>query len=470
MAALAPRRLLAESVRGAGAAVLAWLAMAALSAACLLALGTCSAGLVAALVTAAVSGDGLGLSADLGLLVHLEGHVVAAPLGVASAGAACLAYGLLRRSRALPGTAPAALVVRCAAAVVACLGLLALTAALARGVVTLDGRGGLPFGGGSTGGVPFGGGSAGGMPFGGGFAGGVPLGGGFAGGAPFGADPGPFPAAGRGTVPARLSLVGDPGTALVGGLVRVTGLVLACLLVARPSPLRPAVRAVAGVCAGVALPAVGAGTAVVLVAGASSGWGMPRAAGLAVLGGPNVALAALSEALGVPWSPVVGRPGPALWPVGLVVLLAMGVLSALPAAREPSVAGSRALRRPLALRTALALRRPLALRTALALRRPPALRTALALGAVMAVAAPVITLVSGVSVEAAVEVAGHTVRTVQLGFAGDAVRAAWLGALEGGAAGFAGALVLDAVRRFRASRVRRPYTADPYPRHDAARR
>ncbi|GAA0406221.1 hypothetical protein GCM10009530_68020 [Microbispora corallina] len=407
MAALARRRLLAESVRGAGAAVLAWLAMATLSAACLLALGTCSAGLVAALVTAAVSG-GLGLSADLGLLVHLEGHVVAAPLGVASAGAVCLAYGLLRRSRALP---VAALAVRCAAAVVACLGLLALTAALARGVVALGGSGGLPFGGGSTGGVPF------------------------------GADPGLFPAAGRGAVPARVSLVGDPGAALVGGLARVTVLVLACVLAGRPSPLRPAVRAVVGVCAGVALAAWGAGTVVALVTGASSGWGMPRAAGLALLGGPNVALAALSEALGVPW-----WPGPALWPAGLVVLLVMGVLSAVPAAREPSAADTRAPRRPLALRTALAL------------------------GAVMAVAAPVITLMSGASVEAAVEVAGHTLRTVQLGFAGDPVRAAWLGALEGGAAGLAGALVLDTVRRGGASRVRRPYTADPYPRHDAARR
>ncbi|MEU7911796.1 hypothetical protein [Microbispora bryophytorum] len=262
------RALAYHAMCGIGAALLGFAAMAVVAALGLAALspGTweaASPALVAAVVTAAVSGGPFILAASPGtgadvLPLGLRAELTVTPLGVAGAGALVLVLALLH-GRPRPASAAvahgmdtvpaveavqavdagrpspaAAQAIRIVSSLAACLALLALTAAAARGTVVLG-------------------------------AGGI-----------------------RAAFEPRAQSVAS------GGLVRVGLVLLICLALARPTPTRPAVRAtvraVLGVCAGVALAATLLGVTAALPA-------LPGA-GLAVLGAPNAAFGALSAAAG----------------------------------------------------------------------------------------------------------------------------------------------------------------------------
>ncbi|XVQ83525.1 sensor histidine kinase [Microbispora siamensis] len=270
------RALAYQALRGIGAALLGFAAMTVVAALGLAALcaetpGAASPALVAAVVTAAVSGGPFVLtlspeSSVTALPLGLRAELTATPLGVAGAGTLCLALALLRawphRTSPAPADAGrpspiAAQAIRVVSALVACLGLLALTAAAARGSIAV---------------------SAGGL---------------------------------------RTAFGPRVESVLTGGLVRTGLVLLMCPVLARPTPVRPAVRAVLGVCAGVALVATLLGVTAVRPT-------LPGA-GAAVLGAPNVAFGALSAAAGFPAAAVphvggAGAGGAVPWAAGIALL------------------------------------------------------------------------------------------------------------------------------------------------------
>lgn len=367
-----------EALRGAGAALPAFAAMAAVSAVALTALGVPSPALVAAVTTAAVSGGPFLLTASpANAPLTLHAAATATPLGVAGVGAACLAFGLLRGwpvspARDAPAGERARPAVRVVSALAACLGLLALTAAYARGSVDTAGL--------------------------------------------------------------QVAFTPRIEAILSRGLVRTGVVLLVCVLSARPTPVRPAVRAVVGVCAVTALAAT--------LLGAAAARGNPQVTGAALLCAPNLAFGAL---LGDP-GPAGGVPGlsrvPALmpgeaaarregsqggaaagWGVALAVLA--GVLSSV--LRKPPAPGGSGR------------------------RQAPALRSAGWAGLVVGVAAFLLAEVCGLSLDMTAGPPGLPV--AHLGFPGGTPWAVWP-AIPAAAAG---ALVTAYARdRLRARRVRRP--------------
>ncbi|MFG1821155.1 hypothetical protein ACGFIJ_01585 [Microbispora bryophytorum] len=389
------RALAYQALCGIGAALLGFAAMTVVAALGLAALspGTweaASPALVAAFVTAAVSGGPFVLAASPGtgadvLPLGLRAELTVTPLGVAGAGALVLVLALLH-GRPRPASAAvvhgmdtaqavdtvdagrpypaAARAIRIVSSMAACLALLALTAAAARGTVVL-GAGGL-----------------------------------------------------------RAAFEPRAQSVAAGGLVRVGLVLLICLALARPTPIRPAVRAavraVLGVCAGVALVATLLGVAAALPA-------LPGA-GLAVLGAPNAAFGALSATAG---SSSASGPGETI--AGLTTLMP-GLALRPPGAGGPARTGT-----PMpqtggawvwgvwAGGSALAVLAGVlaaVLTPASAFRTPrTAVYAAMWTGLVVAVAVPVLAALSAVSLDVTATVEGRVLPVARLGT--DPWEAAW---------------------------------------------
>ncbi|MEU7937963.1 hypothetical protein [Microbispora bryophytorum] len=394
------RALAYQAMCGIGAALLGFAAMAVVAALGLAALspGTweaASPALVAAVVTAAVSGGPFVLAASPGtgaegLPLGLRAELTVTPLGVAGAGALVLVLALLH-GRPRPASAAvasgvdtaqvdtaqavdtadagrpspaAAQAIRIMSSLVACLALLALTAAAARGTVVL-GAGGL-----------------------------------------------------------RAAFEPRTQSVAAGGLVRVGLVLLICPALARLTPTRPAVRAavraVLGVCAGVALVATLLGVTAALPA-------LPGA-GLAVLGAPNAAFGALSATAG---SSSASGPGETI--SGLTALMP-GLALRPPGAGGPAWTGTPVPRSGGAWvwgvwagGAALAVLAGVlaAVLTPASARRTPrtAVYAAMWTGLVVAVAVPVLAALSAVSLDVTATLQGRVLPVARLG--SDPWEAAW---------------------------------------------
>ncbi|MFG1861404.1 hypothetical protein [Microbispora bryophytorum] len=393
------RALAYQAMCGIGAALLGFAAMAVVAALGLAALspGTLEAAspaLVAAVVTAAVSGGPFVLAASPGtgaegLPLGLRAELTVTPLGVAGAGALVLVLALLH-GRPRPASAAvasgvdtaqvdtaqavdtadvgrpspaAAQAIRIVSSLVACLALLALTAAAARGTVVL-GAGGL-----------------------------------------------------------RAAFEPRTQSVAVGGLVRVGLVLLICPALARLTPTRPvraAVRAVLGVCAGVALVATLLGVTAALPA-------LPGA-GLAVLGAPNAAFAALSATAG---SSSASGPGET---ISSLTALMPGLALRPPGAGGPAWTGTHVPQTggawvwgAWAGGAALAVLAGVlaaVLTPASACRTPrTAVYAAMWTGLVVAVAVPVLAALSAVSLDVTATLQGRVLPVARLG--SDPWEAAW---------------------------------------------
>ncbi len=452
----------------AGAVGAALLAMIGVAAAGLALAGAGAAGSVRSLTAAVVvlaSGGPVHVSLDApggaAIPVSVTGVVHVLPLGVTGVGV--LAFGLalllpLRR-RPLPARR---LAIRLAAAVALFPALLGLVSLAGHGRLALSinpaaagaGAGGLP--GGFPGGLP-----GNGLP--GGFPGGLPglpggLPGGFPGAGGFPGLPGAVPGLPTGASgPTGLNFQAGHWSAVLAGLGWVLAALLLCWLVARRLllPAGAAARRRAGgraagaawavrtvLAAAVALAAVGG--LIAAVAAPSPG----KALGGVLLAAPNVVFVAITRALGVPWhssvsgaiganlrdrpdalpgtGAIAGLPSPhapgwVLPVLGAVLLLACGLLTAARTPTGPAAPGWSGRLRAAAV---------------------PAAWLALVLGATL----PVLTALAGFAVSATASVFGRGVPVADLGFAGNALVAAPLGLSLGAAAGFAGALLLAAVR------------------------